>query len=108
MDTIDRRIIAVLHRDRRRKLADLSGTVGLPPTLMARRIARLEKQGIITGYATRIDQEKPGLPLNAVIFLEPKHHCRDAVRASETGQRRLAEVMECDLMAGTRDMLPEV
>ena len=70
MDTFDRRIIAALQRDGRGKLSDLSALVGLSPTPLARRIARLEGHGIITGYAARIDQEKLGLPLNAFVFVE--------------------------------------
>ena len=56
MDSIDRRIIAALQRDGRQKLADLSATVGLSPTPLARRITRLEAAGVITGYAARVDQ----------------------------------------------------
>ena len=108
MDNIDRRIIAALQRDGRRKLSDLSAVVGLSPTPLARRIARLEGQGIITGYSARVDQEKLGLPLNAFIFVELEHHSRDAVKAFEDGLRRFDEVMECYLMTGTRDVLIRV
>jgi Lrp/AsnC family leucine-responsive transcriptional regulator len=108
MDDIDRRIIAALQRDGRQKLADLSAVVGLSPTPLARRIARLEREGIITGYAARVDQDKLGLPLNAFIFVELERHSRDAVTAFETGLRRFDEVMECYLMTGTRDVLIRV
>ncbi|MEI4232503.1 Lrp/AsnC family transcriptional regulator [Roseovarius sp. D22-M7] len=108
MDDIDRRIIAALQRDGRQKLSDLSTLVGLSPTPLARRIARLERQAIITGYAARVDQEKLGLPLNAFIFVELERHSRDAVTAFETGLRRFDEVMECYLMTGTRDVLIRV
>lgn len=108
MDRIDRQIIAALQRDGRQKLADLSTAVGLSPTPLARRIARLESDGIITGYAARVDQEKLGLPLNAFVFVELEHHSRDAITAFETRLRRFDEVMECYLMTGTRDVLIRV
>ncbi|WP_421999477.1 Lrp/AsnC family transcriptional regulator [Roseovarius mucosus] len=108
MDRIDRQIIAALQRDGRQKLADLSTSVGLSPTPLARRIARLESDGVITGYAARVNQEKLGLPLNAFIFVELEHHTRDAITAFENRLRRFDEVMECYLMTGTRDVLLRV
>lgn len=108
MDAIDRRIIAALQRDGRQKLADLSATVGLSPTPLARRIARLEGAGVITGYAARVDQEKLGLPLNVFIFVELEHHSRDAITIFEERLRHFDEVMECYLMTGTRDVLIRV
>ncbi|ARE83707.1 Bkd operon transcriptional regulator [Roseovarius sp. EC-HK134] len=108
MDRIDRQIIAALQRDGRQRLADLSTAVGLSPTPLARRIARLESDGVITGYAARVDQEKLGLPLNAFIFVELEHHTRDAITAFENRLRRFDEVMECYLMTGTRDVLLRV
>lgn len=108
MDRIDRQIIAELQRDGRQRLADLSAVVGLSPTPLARRIARLESTGVITGYAARVDQEKLGLPLNAFVFVELEHHTRDAITALETRLKRFDEVMECYLMTGTRDVLIRV
>lgn len=108
MDRMDRRIVAALQRDGRRKLADLSADLGLSPTPLARRIARLEAAGLITGYGARVDQDKLGLPLNIFIFVELDHHSRDAIRAVEDRLRRFDEVMECYLMTGTRDILLRV
>lgn len=108
MDAIDARIIAALQRDGRQKLADLSEKVGLSPTPLARRIARLEEDGVITGYSARVDQERLGLPLNVFIFVELEHQTRDALDRFETALRRFDEVMECYLMTGTRDVLLRV
>lgn len=108
MDKTDRQIIAALQRDGRQKLADLSERVGLSPTPLARRIARLERDGVIAGYSARIDQDKLGLPLNVFIFVELEKQTRDAITAFERDLRRFEEVMECYLMTGTRDILLRV
>ena len=108
MDATDAKIVQALQRDGRQRLADLSETVGLSAPPLARRIARLEESGVITGYSARVDQEKLGLPLNAFIFVELEHQSRDAVAAFETALRRFDEVMECYLMTGTRDVLIRV
>jgi len=108
MDRIDRKIVAALQRDGRQKLADLSAKVGLSATPLARRIARLEAGGVITGYGARVDQDALGLPLNAFVFVELEHHSRDAIRAFEARLRQFDEVMDCYLMTGTRDVLIRV
>lgn len=108
MDRIDRQIIAALQSDGRQKLADLSDRIGLSPTPLARRIARLEQDGIITGYSARVDQERLGLPLNIFIFVELEKQTREAITRFEQALGRFDEVMECYLMTGTRDVLLRV
>ena len=108
MDKIDRQIIAALQRDGRLKLAELSQAIGLSPTPLARRIARLERDGVVTGYGARVDQEKLGLPLNVFIFVELEKQTKDTIAAFEQSLRRHPEVMECHLMTGTRDVLIRV
>lgn len=108
MDATDARIVQALQRDGRQRLADLSQAVGLSATPLARRIARLEASGVITGYSARVDQEKLGLPLNAFIFVELEQQSREALDRFESALRRFDEVMECYLMTGTRDVLIRV
>ncbi len=105
LDRIDEKILSVLQEDGRIRLADLSERVGLSATPCARRVARLEASGIITGYSARVDQEKLGLPLNIFIFVELEQQSTEAVTRFETALRRFDEVMECYLMTGTRDIL---
>jgi DeoR/GlpR family transcriptional regulator of sugar metabolism len=51
MDDLDRKIVTTLQRDGRLPVTDLAERVGLSPTPCARRMARMEAEGIITGYA---------------------------------------------------------
>ena len=108
MDSIDRKIVAALQEDGRIKLADLSEKVGLSPTPCARRVAILEKSGVIAGYTARIDQAKLGLPVSIFIAVELERQSRDALDAFEDAVRKFDEVMECFLMTGSRDILLRV
>jgi Lrp/AsnC family leucine-responsive transcriptional regulator len=108
IDTIDRRIISALERDGRQKLGELAQRVGLSATPLARRIARLERDGVITGYSARIDQDRLGLPLNIFIFVELERQTGETLTAFETALRRYEQVMECYLLAGSRDFLLRV
>ncbi|MEM8789530.1 MAG: Lrp/AsnC family transcriptional regulator [Pseudomonadota bacterium] len=105
MDALDRRLIAALARDGRTTLADLAKTVGLSPTPCARRVARLEAAGVITGYGARLDQAKLGLPLTIFISVELERQSADTLAAFEKAVAQFEEVMECHLMTGSRDIL---
>ncbi|MEI4194572.1 Lrp/AsnC family transcriptional regulator [Roseovarius sp. E0-M6] len=105
MDKIDRQVITALQRDGRRTLSDLSEEVGLSATPLARRIARLEREGVITGYSARVDAERLGLDLTAFILVELETQTRAALDRFEAELRRFDEVMECHLMTGSRDIL---
>jgi Lrp/AsnC family leucine-responsive transcriptional regulator len=108
VDDIDRRIIAALQRDGRMTLAELSAQVGLSPTPCARRVARLEEEGVITGYGARVDQARLGLPVSIFVAVELERQSREAVEAFERAVAGCEEVMECYLMTGSRDILLRV
>ncbi|TNJ42804.1 Lrp/AsnC family transcriptional regulator [Phaeobacter sp. B1627] len=108
MDALDRKIISALQRDGRMTMADLSDKVGLSPTPCARRVANLEKSGVITGYGARIDQSRLGLPVTIFVAVELEAQSRDALLQFEAAVRRFDQVMECYLMTGTRDILLRV
>jgi len=108
LDALDRKIISALQRDGRMTMADLSEAVGLSPTPCARRVANLEKTGVIAGYGARIDQTKLGLPVTIFVAVELERQSRDALQKFEAAVRRFDQVMECYLMTGTRDILLRV
>lgn len=108
MDRIDTRIVAHLQEDGRLSITELAARVGLTPTPCARRVQRLEEEGVITGYGARIDAAKVGYPLTVFIFVELERQSHETLRAFETAIRRFEEVVECHLMTGTRDILLKV
>ncbi|WP_370270773.1 Lrp/AsnC family transcriptional regulator [Nioella sp.] len=108
MDEIDRRILSALQKDGRLPVTDLAERVGLSPTPCARRMARMEQEGLITGYAARVDPEKLGFPITVFVFAELERQHRDALEGFERAIRRFPEVLECHLMTGSRDILLKV
>lgn len=108
MDAIDCKIVAALQRDGRMKISELCEVVGLTQTPCARRVERLEAEGIITGYAARVNLEKFGLPVTIFVSVELERQDRAALDAFETSIRRCDEVTECYLMTGSRDILLRV
>lgn len=108
MDALDARLLAALQRDGRQTVTELAAEIGLSPTPCARRLARLEAEGIIEGYSARIDQARIGLPVSVFIWVELDSQSKDAIDAFERAVRGFDRVMECHLMTGTRDILMRV
>jgi Lrp/AsnC family leucine-responsive transcriptional regulator len=65
LDATDIEIIDLLRSDARRTLADIGGRVSLSSAAVKRRIDRLERDGVITGYTVLVDHGKLGQPLQA-------------------------------------------
>jgi DNA-binding Lrp family transcriptional regulator len=55
LDDIDHNILALLRENARRTLADIGDHVSLSVAAVKRRIERLERDGVIKGYTTRVD-----------------------------------------------------
>ena len=108
MDTIDQKILSILQREGRISVIELAERVGLSPTPCARRIARMEEDGVIRGYGARLDQAALGLGLTIFVFVELEGHARQTLSKFEAAVARFDEVVECHLMTGTRDVLMKV
>lgn len=54
MDDLDHRLIALLRRNARTPVADLAKALGVARGTVTNRMARLEREGVITGYTLRL------------------------------------------------------
>ncbi|MCT8161507.1 Lrp/AsnC family transcriptional regulator [Pseudoruegeria sp. SHC-113] len=108
MDELDRKIVRALQADGRLRIADLSERVGLSPTPCARRVAKLEESGVITGYRAEVNPAKLGLPLTVFIAVELERQNSADLGVFETAIARFPEVVECHLLTGSRDILLRV
>jgi Lrp/AsnC family leucine-responsive transcriptional regulator len=108
LDRIDREILKSLQADARISNVDLADKVGLSPSPCARRVARLESEGVIARYATVIDQKAVGLPVSVFVNVTLERQVEDALATFETAVLKRPEVMECYLMTGEADYLLRV
>ncbi|HEY5332499.1 MAG TPA: Lrp/AsnC family transcriptional regulator [Solirubrobacterales bacterium] len=67
MDETDDRILSILATNGRASFATIGAEVGLSPHGAADRVRRLERDGVITGYAAQIDPAEIGRSLDAFI-----------------------------------------
>lgn len=108
LDAVDRKIVAILQEEGRIRTIDLAERIGLSPTPCARRIVRLEEEGVITGYTATVDQDKMGLPISIFVSVELENQGAEALQRFEKEVVSFEEVMECFIMTGSQDFLMRV
>lgn len=106
LDASDLEILELLRRDARRTLADIAGRVSLSPPAVKRRVARLERLGVITGYTTEVDHAKLGRPIEA--FTELRFAGDTKVADIKRVAAGLPEVQALYTTAGDPDALVRI
>lgn len=103
LDEIDRKILAAMQANARLRNVELAEEIGLSASPCLRRVRRLEDAGIISGYATLVDQKAVGLPVSVFIQVTLEKQIEPALDAFENAIQSWPEVMECYLMTGDAD-----
>lgn len=105
LDTMDRRLLAVLQKKGRISNSDLADAVSLSPSACHRRVQRLESEGYIKGYVALLDPRRMGVPTTVFVEITLSTQAEDVLEAFETSVARIPDVLECHLTAGTADYL---
>ncbi|WP_152226355.1 Lrp/AsnC family transcriptional regulator [Pseudomonas sp. SCB32] len=74
MDKYDRALLAALLEDGRMSFAELARRINLSPPAVADRVARLEADGVITGYHASVDLSKMGRSIQCLIEMRLNDH----------------------------------
>jgi Lrp/AsnC family transcriptional regulator, leucine-responsive regulatory protein len=101
LDSVDRRIIALLRENAKRTFADIGADVGLSSTAVKRRVDRLHHDGVIVGYGARIDPLALGEGIEALIEV----YCAERVAPADVGRslRDLEQVVSAFTVSGEAD-----
>ncbi len=73
LDELDAQILSALVENGRIRWSALAEQLGVSPPAIADRVRRLEKAGVIEGYAVRLNAEKLGLGLNSFVSVTLDH-----------------------------------
>lgn len=104
---MDRRILTLLQGNARISNADISREIGLAASATHARIRKLERQGIVARYETRLDPKHVGLGLLAFVFVRADAPAdREMKIAAELAE--MAEVLEVHHVAGEDGLLAKV
>ena len=106
MEDIDRKILSLLCRNGRMSFTDLSRETGLSVSATHQRVRRLERRGVIRGYAAVIDPADAGLPLTAFVSIKPF----DPAAPDDTADRlaHLSAIEACHSVAGDENYILKV
>ncbi|HUZ64994.1 MAG TPA: Lrp/AsnC family transcriptional regulator [Acetobacteraceae bacterium] len=105
IDTIDRELLLLLTENARAPVAELGRMLGLSRTTVQSRIERLERRGVIAGYAVRLaeDYEKGFVKAHVLITVRPK-----LAPGVEAELRRMPYVRTLYSVSGSFDMIAVV
>ena len=106
MDDIDRKLITALRRKARASWAELGREVGLSGPSVTERVARLEREGVVTGYHAAVDPAALGRSVAALVGVHLSDTSdQDAVAVALA---RLEEIEDCWFVAGDESFLLKV
>jgi len=105
MDHIDRRILASLQADARRRNVDLARELGVAPSSMLDRVRRLEEQGYFKGFRAILNPEKLGYGVEALVSVSLAAHRTRTIRPFEEEVHRIPHVRVCYHVSGRFDYI---
>lgn len=105
IDEYERKILRELQRDAKQTTAEIADKVGLSPSPCWRRIARMERDGIILGHVAVVDRKAVGL--NAHIFAQVKLNAHGRANLDEFSAAISAfpQVLDAYVLMGTTDFM---
>lgn len=69
MDDLDRKILELLENHGRMSHEEIGKRLNLSRPAIHQRVAKLEQQGVIEGYQTKINWSKAGQGIRAIVFI---------------------------------------
>jgi DNA-binding Lrp family transcriptional regulator len=80
LDDTDRGLVELLRGDGRASVRALADELHISRATAYARLDRLQRDGVITGYAARVDPERYGYGISAYVYLKISQHSWKAVR----------------------------
>lgn len=107
-DKFDKAILSVIQQDGRITNQKLARQVNLSTAPCWRRLNKLEKQGIISGYAALLNRESLGLSVMVYIHVSLHDHNADTVETFDRFVENSSNILECYSVSGEYDYLIRV
>jgi DNA-binding Lrp family transcriptional regulator len=108
MDAFDARLLVAVQANGARTNQELADIVGLSPSQISRRRQQLEADGVIVGYAARLDAERLGFGVRVFIHVSLAAHSPDNSRRFAELVGRTPEIQEAHALTGEADYLLKV
>ncbi len=103
MDDVDRQIVALLVEDARRSWSDVGARVSLSAPAVARRVDKLVRDGVVSGWTARLGPA--GRTWSTEAFVEMFCGSRTSIRDIKATVAGHPEVLACYTVTGDADAL---
>lgn len=108
LDSFDVKLLTALQEDGKLTNAELAERIGLSASQCSRRRIKLEESGIIRGYEARLDAERVGFPVMALVQVVLGTHSNDNARKFAAFVDSIAEIQEAYSVTGESDYMLKV
>ncbi|MDX1747360.1 MAG: HTH-type transcriptional regulator Lrp [Halobacteriales archaeon] len=93
-ENLDAKLLNALLEDGRASLRSLAERLDVSVTTVSNHLSALEDDGVVTGYAPRIDYEKLGYDVTAIIQLKVEGSALPDITERLSGHRQMTSVYE--------------
>lgn len=108
LDTIDKKIVAILQQEGRIANNELAKRIGLTTTPTLERVRRLEREGIVEGYCAKINKESVGRGFTAFVKVTLSVHQLNLLEEFTAAVKEIPEILACYHTTGDGDFLLHV
>ncbi len=105
LDDVDKKILAILQRNSRTPLREISKEVGLAESTVYERIKRLKEKGVIKKFTVILEPTALGFNILGIILLKCKAGMYSSVAKELSAYDKIVEVYET---TGNYDMLVKI
>ena len=108
IDTKDLSILSILQNRGRIAISELAAKLNMSDTPCLRRVKKLEKAGVISGYSAKINPEAMGFNAMVYVFIRLTENSNISADLFENAMKKLPEVLECSVITGSHDYLLKI
>jgi Lrp/AsnC family leucine-responsive transcriptional regulator len=108
IDDTDLRILKIVQKRGRITNSDLSEEINLSPSACHRRVSCLENNNVIKNYVALVDPVKVGFSTTVFVEITLNGQTDEVLDKFEEEIKKIPNVLECNLMAGSADYLLKV
>lgn len=105
LDDLDRKILHEVQRDNQLTSTELGARVGLSPSSVQRRLARLRHDKVITGDISVVAGDKLGRTLTMIVAVQLERERADIIDHFKKSVRREPAVMSAYYVTGDSDFM---
>lgn len=108
LDSTDLKIVDILQKEGRIANNELANRIGLTTTPTLERVKRLEREGVIEGYAAKVNKESVGKGLTVFVTVTLSVHQLNLMKEFTSAIQAIPEILACYNTTGEGDFLLHV